>query len=405
MTDGSDDGRSPEDIMNGLRMRATAVELEDGAVQPATAVDSVQVRGDGATVVELDLQGFSPEERGSIFDSVEEALDGMPGVGTVYVEAPPPKLEEDFEVAPAGVENVVTVANSKGGVGKSSVALALAKTMSEQGFDAGVFDADVQASDLIEMVDVEGPIAATSDGRPIPEEDGDVEIVGVDLVMGDRPMAWRGATTYDAVKDLYGGARWTAEHLVVDLPPGLGAEADTVLRRTPVDSGVVVTTGSDSSIRNAVRTVSYMQANDVPVTAVVENMSGDGLFDGGSRDVEEVLEVVDDDVVHVSVSVDSGVAAAEPQEFGGKTREAFEALADAVTGEELEDGELPKGTVDLRGLPRERQIRCLEEEEVPNPDGYVVEFDPDEEHDLGVDVEVEEIDGDRVLTPNQQTST
>ncbi len=405
MTDGSDDGRSTEDIMNGLRMRATAVELEDGAVQPATAVDSVHVRGDGAAVVELDLQGFSPEERGSIFDSVEEALDGMPGVGTVYVEAPPPKLEEDFEVAPAGVENVVTVANSKGGVGKSSVALALAKTMSEQGFDAGVFDADVQASDLIEMVDVEGPIAATSDGRPIPEEDGDVEIVGVDLVMGDRPMAWRGATTYDAVKDLYGGARWTAEHLVVDLPPGLGAEADTVLRRTPVDSGVVVTTGSDSSIRNAVRTVSYMQANDVPVTAVVENMSGDGLFDGGSRNVEEVLEVVDDDVVHVSVSVDSGVAAAEPQEFGGKTREAFEALADAVTGEELEDGELPKGTVDLRGLPRERQIRCLEEEEVPNPDGYVVEFDPDEDHDLGVDVEVEEIDGDRVLTPNQQTST
>jgi len=235
----------------------------------------------------------------------------------------------------------------------------------------GVFDADFQAPDLTEYLGASDPVVSTPTGRPSPAYANGMRIVSIDLVSGDRPTAWRGAMTHDALADLLGEAVWgDLDILLVDLPPGVGDVAHTVFSRVPIDGAVVVTTPSDVSVRNVTRSIGLLDAREVPVAAVVANKvrEGDAIGGGeagdaaGDRDPTDLVAEANGDPPLASLPLDDALR--DPVGF------AFDALGDAAAAG-LDDlraavtayldrvgPEVPADAVDISGLPdrlREQQ--------------------------------------------------
>jgi ATP-binding protein involved in chromosome partitioning len=61
--------------------------------------------------------------------------------------------------------------------------------------------------------------------------------------------------------------------LIVDLPPGTGDAQLTMVQKTPLSGGVVVTTPQDVALLDVRRGVKMFTEAQVPVLGVIENMS------------------------------------------------------------------------------------------------------------------------------------
>ena len=65
------------------------------------------------------------------------------------------------------------------------------------------------------------------------------------------------------------------DYLIVDLPPGTGDEALTIVQLAPnVQGAVIVTTPQDVAVLDAIKAVKFIEKLDLPVIGIIENMSG-----------------------------------------------------------------------------------------------------------------------------------
>ena len=365
-----------ERIRNRMVREIRSIDTPRGDPVSAEVLADLEV-GDGVVTATLDAGGLDPAVATAVGEQVRGAGLAIDGVDHVRIESPE-RSRVEGELSPEGVDHVLAVAGAKGGAGKSTVTIALARALREAGLDVGVFDADFQAPDLTEYLGASDPVVSTPTGRPSPAYADGMRIVSIDLVSGDRPTAWRGAMTHDALADLLGEAVWgDLDALLVDLPPGVGDVAHTVFSRVPVDGAVVVTTPADVSVRNVTRSVGLLDARDVPVAAVVANkarrgdavgegaVGGDGEAEGGSpgdRDPADLVGEANGAPPLVSLPFDADLR--DPAGFAfdaldDATAAGLDNLRDAVTAFLDEAGpDVPDDAVDISGLPdrlREQQ--------------------------------------------------
>ncbi|TKX57153.1 chromosome partitioning protein ParA [Halorubrum sp. SS7] len=399
-----------ERIRNRMVREIRSIDTPRGDPVSAEVLADLDV-GDGVVTATLDAGGLDPAVATAVGEQVRGAGLAIDGVDHVRIESPE-RSRVEGELSPEGVEHVLAVAGAKGGAGKSTVTIALARALRDAGLDVGVFNADFQAPDLTEYLGASDPVVSTPTGRPSPAYADGMRIVSIDLVSGDRPTAWRGAMTHDALADLLGEAVWgDLDVLLVDLPPGVGDVAHTVFSRVPVDGAVVVTTPSDVSVRNVTRTVGLLDAREVPVAAVVANKvrAGDAVDDdggaAGDRDPADLVAEATGDPPLVSLPFDGALR--DPAGFafdalGEATAGGLDDLRSAVTGFLDEAGpDVPDDAVDISGLPdRLREQQALIEAGAA-PDGprpLLVDRGDDRVGEaLGDEfaVEVEPVDDDR----------
>ncbi|WP_434522969.1 P-loop NTPase [Halorubrum sp. AS12] len=410
---GGGDLPDAERIQNRMVREIRSIDTPRGDPVSAEVLADLTV-GDGVVTATLDAGGLAPAVATAVGEQVRGAGLAIDGVDHVRIESPE-RSRVEGELSPEGVDHVLAVAGAKGGAGKSTVTIALARELREAGLDVGVFDADFQAPDLTEYLGASDPVVSTPTGRPSPAYADGMRIVSIDLVSGDRPTAWRGAMTHDALADLLGEAVWgDLDVLLVDLPPGVGDVAHTVFSRVPVDGAVVVTTPSDVSVRNVTRTIGLLDARDVPVAAVVANKvrEGDAVGDGepeaetaGDRDPTDLVAEANGDPALVSLPFDASLrdpAGFEFDELADATATGLSDIRAAVTGF-LDDAgpDVPEDAVDISGLPdRLREQQALIEAGAA-PDGprpLLVDRGDDrvgEALDDEFAVDVEPVDDDR----------
>ncbi len=331
----------------------------------AGLIESVDVT-DGRVTVEADLSEFDPDGREAVTATMLRAVRSVEGVEGAHVEhAETGPDTEDRDVGVAGVDTVIAVASAKGGVGKSTVATALACALADDpDRRVGLFDADIHGPNVPSLLGVDGPVYADDEGHPVPVETGGLEVMSVGLLEDGAPLAWRGAMAHDALTDLFEGTVWNdRDTLLVDLPPGTGDVVLTTLQEVPVDGVVVVTTPYHAAVSDTERSVSLFRENDVPVLGTVVNMGsfacpscGDEheLFPDGSP-----LEDHDAPVLAELPFTHEMQRRPAP----GEVPAAVSALADSVDERlaEIWDVTVPEGGVDLRGLdPETRRERVRE---------------------------------------------
>ena len=224
-------------------------------------------------------------------DSHDHAHAPKPAVAR---QAPPPQQ------GVPGVAAVIAVASGKGGVGKSTVAVNLALSLSRLGLKVGLLDADIYGPSLPRLLAItEKPESDGKKLRPIEKHGIKTMSIGF-LVAEDQAMIWRGPMVQSALTQMLSDVEWAPlDVLVLDMPPGTGDAQLTIAQRVPLKGAVIVSTPQDIALIDAKKGITMFQKTKVPILGVVENMSmftcpdcgsSHAIFGhGGARETAEKL--------------------------------------------------------------------------------------------------------------------
>jgi ATP-binding protein involved in chromosome partitioning len=207
----------------------------------------------------------------------EKTVMAVPGVEHVEVkmEAEVPRARGAIDKAEIeGIKHIIAVSSGKGGVGKSTVAVNLAVSLSLMGAKAGILDTDVYGPNVPIMMG----------GKDLPVMRGEmivppvyhgVKTMSIGLLNpGDRAVVWRGPMLHSAVSQFLRQVAWgELDYLVVDMPPGTGDVQLSLAQLVPLAGAVLVTTPQEVALGDVRKAYNMFENLNVPVLGVVENMS------------------------------------------------------------------------------------------------------------------------------------
>ncbi len=191
-------------------------------------------------------------------------------------ESPPSQRGSDGPIKTPipGVQFLVAIGSGKGGVGKTTVSVNLAIALARMGRRVGLLDADVYGPNVPLMMGTrETPTGHAESIRPVEKYGVRVMSMGF-LNPGDKPLVWRGPMLHNVIQQFLRNVEWgELDYLLIDLPPGTGDVALSLIQTAAISGAIVVTTPSDVSLEDARKAVNMFSQVRVPVLGIVENMS------------------------------------------------------------------------------------------------------------------------------------
>jgi ATP-binding protein involved in chromosome partitioning len=239
--------------------------------------------GKGAVSVLMSLTGGNAEVARQIKTESEQAIRGLPGVESVFVDV------KHQGAAPAaagqspwaqqnklpGIRRVVAVASGKGGVGKSTVSVNLACGLQHLGAKVGLLDCDIYGPSIPLMMGVHQKPTISDDEKMVPPTGHGVKLMSMGFLLdGDQPVIWRGPMIMKTIQQFITAVEWgELDYLLVDLPPGTGDAQLSLCQTVPLDGGVIITTPQEASLGVVRKGIAMFQKVNVPILGIVENMS------------------------------------------------------------------------------------------------------------------------------------
>jgi ATP-binding protein involved in chromosome partitioning len=174
-----------------------------------------------------------------------------------------------------GVEAIVAVGSGKGGVGKTTLAVNLALALAKLGHKTGLLDADVYGPNVPLMLGTSAQPKVMGENRIVPLDVHGLKVISVGLLNpGDKPLIWRGPMLHSIIRQFLGSVEWgELDYLIVDLPPGTGDVALSLIQTVPLTAAIVVSTPSDVSLQDARKAIEMFRQMKVDIAGMVENMS------------------------------------------------------------------------------------------------------------------------------------
>lgn len=231
--------------------------------------------GRASAVVELTTPACPAKDK--IQKQCEEALRAVPGVRAVDVSLTHKILKPSIPGdGMPDLGNVIPVYATKGGVGKSTVAVNLACALALDGARVGLFDADIHGPNVPLLMGVPEAAAQARDKKLIPVEAHGVRMMSWGFLAEEgKARVWRGPLVNAALKQSLRDTAWgELDYLVVDLPPGTGDAPLTLIQNVPLAGVVVVTTPQAAALQDGAKGLEMFQKMHVPVLGLVENMAG-----------------------------------------------------------------------------------------------------------------------------------
>ena len=190
-------------------------------------------------------------------------------------------IEKDTKIQDTlkNIKHVIIVMSGKGGVGKSTVTSNLALTLSMKGYQTGIMDIDITGPNIPKMFGVEDEKLMVEDGKLIPVTvPPSMKLMSMAFLLPDKdsPVMWRGPVKMGAINQFIEDVNWgSLDYLIVDMPPGTGDEAISIVQLIPkADGMVIVTTPQDVALLDSRKSLVFGAETHIPIIGIVENMSG-----------------------------------------------------------------------------------------------------------------------------------
>ena len=197
------------------------------------------------------------------------------GIG-IMDKPPEPSPDELAKQSLTKIKNKIMVMSGKGGVGKSMVTALLARALKKQGLKIGVMDSDITGPSMPRMLNVEKtPIKQDATGIMPAKNPDDIPVISINLMMKNESDAviWRGPLVSNVVKQFWTDVFWgELDVLLVDLPPGTGDVALTVMQSMPLTGLILVSTPHDMVSMIVKKAANMADKLHIPVVGVVQNM-------------------------------------------------------------------------------------------------------------------------------------
>ncbi|KAJ9602138.1 cytosolic Fe-S cluster assembly factor cfd1 [Cladophialophora chaetospira] len=216
------------------------------------------------------------------------------------------------------IKHVVLVLSGKGGVGKSSVTLQLALSLSQQGHNVGILDIDLTGPSIPRLLGLEEKKVTQAPGGWLPvkvhdakdADDGNVprrgslHALSLAFLLPSRSsgVIWRGPKKTAMIRQFVSDVLWppNTDYLLIDTPPGTSDEHIAIVEELhklaadvhpsspsngnglhlEIDNGpklsgaVVVTTPQAIATADVRKELNFCVKTQVPVLGVIENMAG-----------------------------------------------------------------------------------------------------------------------------------
>lgn len=198
----------------------------------------------------------------------------------------------------------ILVVSLKGGTGKTTTCLALARSLSDS-YKVGLLDIDIHASALPRALDLNKPpgYEALAGGLLMPVRYDGFQIFSIGLLFQENtPNMWSGEAKSSAVRQIVTtSVAWDEDldWILVDTPPTSGEEIQSLLDNADIYGAVVVCQPNKLSVLGITKTMEVLREKQTPILGIIANMDGfmcpacghvSALFD---RDADDVKAVAD----------------------------------------------------------------------------------------------------------------
>lgn len=186
-------------------------------------------------------------------------------------------MKKETPQAGTKINKIIAIMSGKGGVGKSTVTSLVALSLRNEGYKVGIMDADITGPSIPKIFGVNKERALSKDESIIPvESKNGIKIISLNLLIADEnsPVIWRGPLVAGAVKQFYTDVNWgELDYLLIDLPPGTGDVALTIMQSLPLDGIITVTSPQDLVNLIVTKSINMAVMMNVELLGIVENMS------------------------------------------------------------------------------------------------------------------------------------
>lgn len=330
----------------------TSFSGPDGRGIAPEMIDSVQTDEQGGVSLVLKVDPAKGTALEPFRQSVEMYLSTLPGVSSAQVILTAEKIKAPAAPDPHGmaknpplslpIHHIIAVASGKGGVGKSTLAFNLARTLGAMGRRVGLLDADIYGPSVPKLSGLGQTKPALNEaGKLIPPIAHGIKVMSMGfLVEEEKAMIWRGPMVQTAFYQLLRDVDWADGHhpldvLIIDMPPGTGDVQLTLAQKVPVTGAIIISTPQDLALIDARKAIAMFEKTNVKILGLVENMSvyccpncgyEDAIFGhGGAKD-----EAAKSGVPFLGEIPLNGQIRAESDSGAGASHPAYEQIARSI---------------------------------------------------------------------------
>jgi ATP-binding protein involved in chromosome partitioning len=173
------------------------------------------------------------------------------------------------------IKNIIAISSCKGGVGKSTLASALAWELSQRGLKTGLLDADIYGPSLPSLFQLRDTKVVSNEFKMFsPVEYKGLKLMSFGFLLGDAPAVMRGPIVTRYIQQLLFQTDWgELDFLILDMPPGTGDVQLTITQSIKLTGAVIVTTHHGLSLVDTARGILMFEKVKVPILGVIENMA------------------------------------------------------------------------------------------------------------------------------------
>jgi ATP-binding protein involved in chromosome partitioning len=187
-------------------------------------------------------------------------------------------LDQNLRKFLSSIKHKFMVVSSQRGVGKTSVIVNVAVTLSKRGVKLGLMDVNFRGPDIRRMLGIEPAVAGNSNKRFIPLRYSDkLKVASIESVVQskDESGGWAKPLKTSDIRRFISSVNWgSLECLFVDTPSGPGEALLTVIRAIPDAKTVIVTAPNKISGDRAKNMINFFRKEKIPIYGWIENMRG-----------------------------------------------------------------------------------------------------------------------------------
>lgn len=209
------------------------------------------------------------------------------------------------------INKIIGVLSGKGGVGKSMLTSLLALELSKKGYKVGIMDADITGPSIPKMFGLDNQLFGDEVGIFPAITKSNIKVVSMNMMLEDEetPVLWRGPILGNVLSQFYSEVHWgELDYLLIDMPPGTGDVAISVMQTIPVDGFVMVSSPSKLVSMVVAKTINMANTVNSKIYGLVENMAYVKCPDCG----KEIKIYNDDDINNIASKYNLEVLAKLP---------------------------------------------------------------------------------------------